>query len=198
MLMKLIFILSFVSLSLADPLQAIEEAINKDGPKDNLADWVDPSTPFGRVLLNSGPESELSEWLAPSPNGIREHKRSVRRKPEYLQITHEYESMRSKALIRIRFYLPYPKYGPMTDYGLVSELPELFPPKRGILSSESILVGEIQADLYHEPRGACSILIKLPKYSFFEGTINDCTNSGELIGLIEALNLNPVIEKLKE
>lgn len=198
MLIRFLFLLSFTSIILGDPLQEVEEAIKGKDPKDNLAKWVDPATPFGRLMLNYGSTSELSEWLAPSPVGIKETKRSVRRKLESLQITHEYISMKTKTPIRIRFILPYPKYGPMTQYGLVKELAALEPPKRQVLSSESILVSNIKAELYHEPRGVCSILIKLPKFSFFEGTINNCSESSELIRLIQTLNLEPVIKKLEE
>lgn len=197
-MLRLISLLVIINIGFADPLQEIEEAISKKEQRDNLAEWVDPATPFGRVMLNSATSSELSEWLSPSPIGIIETKRSVKRKPEYLQITHEYITREYNTEIYIKFYLPYPKYGPMTQYGLIDDLARLEPPKRAVLSSESILVGDIPATLFHEPKDVCSLLIKLPKFSYFEGTVKGCSRTSELIRLVTALNLKTVTAKLEE
>lgn len=209
MTIRSVIVLIFASLVLfqpnlnADPLEEVIQSeeyqdLKKsvDSNREKLDQWVDPTSDYGRVLLNSDKSSELSEWLHQPPMSLIEKKRLVKRHKEYLEVAHHYKGVEKDALLTLAFFIPFPKFGPMSDHGLVSDLNSLEPPVLTARSSEDIKVGELSGKLFHEFSNECSILIRLPKFTRVQGKISSCSNIRLLTELLESIGIEEVARRL--
>lgn len=179
----------------SEEYKELDKSLQRNKNRD-LATWLDPESSYGELLLGSGRESILSNWLnVPSEPFVLSQK-DVIRKPEYLTITHLYFAEGQKTKYSIQFFIPYPKYGPMSTYGLVSDIESLKPPGLRIKTSEKVTVGNLPATLFHEVDNSCSVLISLPKYSFVQGKVKDCSEIKNLMQLLSDVNIENVSEKL--
>lgn len=186
----------------ADPLEEVIQSeeyqdLKKsvDSNQEKLDQWVDPSSDFGRVLLNSDKSSELSEWLNPPPTSVIEKKRIVKRHKEYLEIIHNYKGVEKDVSLSLTFFIPFPKFGPMSEHGLVSDLNSLEPPALTARSIEDIKIGDFPGKLFHEFTNECSILIKIPKFTRVQGRISSCSSIRMLTQLLESIGIEEVARR---
>lgn len=206
---RLVILFSFVTLFfsplmiMADPLEEVIQSeeykdLKKsvDSNREKLDQWVDPKSNYGRVLLNSEKSSELSEWLHQPPMSLLEKKRLVKRHKEYLEVAHQYKGVDKDASLVLSFFIPYPKYGPMSDHGLVSDLNSLEPPVLTARSSEDVKIGELSGKLFHEFSNECSILIRLPKFTRVQGKVSSCNHIRLLTELLETIGIEEVARRL--
>ena len=177
----------------SDRYQELKKSVDSNQQKLDL--WVDPSSDFGRVLLNSDSTSELWEWLHEPPTSVVQKKGFVKHHREYLELTQSYQGVDKPATLRVTFYIPFPKFGPMSDHGLVSDLNALEPPALATRSSEDIKIGELTGKLYHEFSNECSIVLKLPKFTRVQGKISTCATINLLTNLMESLRIEEVARR---
>ena len=179
----------------SEEYKELDKSLQRNKNRD-LATWLDPESSYGKLLLGSGRESILSNWLNVPAEPFSLLEKEVFRKSEYLSVTHLYNAEGLKIKYSIQFFIPYPKYGPMSTYGLVSDIESLKPPGLRIKTSEKITIGNLPATLFHEIDNSCSVLISLPKYSFAQGKVKDCSEIKNLMQLLSDLNIENVSEKL--
>lgn len=180
----------------SDEFKELDKSLQRENNND-LTSWVDPESHYGQLLLGSGRESILSNWINTPSEPFFLSQKDASKKSEYLTITHTYTAEGQKLKYYVQFFIPYPKYGPMSTYGLVSDIEALKPPGLRIKTSEKISIGNIPGTLFHEIDNNCSVLIPLPRYSFAQGRLKDCTQIKNLMQLLSDLNLENVVEKLQ-
>ncbi|MDZ4785954.1 MAG: hypothetical protein SGJ02_07750 [bacterium] len=100
-------------------------------------------------------------------------------------------------VIYLTVLIPKPVSVVASSWGLFQEFIELEPPALEIDSKEDIEIDSFQGQIYfHRKEGACSLLLKLSKGTFFNLFTKTCANREHLISLSKSLDIARLNQKI--